>query len=486
MPYLLLCLSLLFLAAQGLLLATLILRRESIPAPAKLALAYGLGALAVTVTMMLFILLDRPLTLAWLVGVLALADLSAVALCLKNGWPIFEPRALADELRGVGRLSRLEQLLLALLGFKLVFVFTENWLKPVFGWDAVALHSVRAKALLLASGPFYPLFKLPPLSTEYPLHRVLLETWVMKWLTTFNELLPKMVFSLYFLSLLAIAYYALRRFVPRYWALFSTYLLASVPLLLYHSVVEYCDLELAYYASLGLIFLFLWLQQKEQKHWLVFSALCVGAAPHIKTEGLPLTLLACFVLFIFLAADRRAALRPRLVAFGAYAGLALVPFLPWTIFKYLVNFSSNWGANPLLPVSAMPGKSLAFLSEFWTSLIWLGNWNLLFPLLAGAFGFFLIFDRKKLMSLPYLYFLAVISSFFVYMFFIFSATTGSAMMGVALTRVFLPVVPFSAFCLGIFSYDLVIVEGKKVLANLSARPAGGKREASRKRRSAKR
>jgi len=238
--------------------------------------------------------------------------------------------------------------------------------------------------------------QINPLSSYPPtvsLFKASLASFAGQW----NEGLVNGVHALWLLAALILLFCALRHRTEWQWALFGTYLLASLPLYLFDGVNAYADVYCSAHLVAAGSLLLSGLTETDagrRRSFLRLSALAIGLLIFTKNEALILFAPLLLALFagglLFLAAKNRMTRRDILVSLAWMAGWLLSIALPWMLFKWThglgfgnaKNISSSYafGWQPNVPTA------------IWISTFFEGNWHLLFPLLF----LLLAIERKRL------------------------------------------------------------------------------------------
>ncbi|MBI5399099.1 glycosyltransferase family 39 protein [Candidatus Saganbacteria bacterium] len=271
-----------------------------------------------------------------------------------------------------------ELILLALIFIRVSFVLFENLSKPVISVDAFANWSLRAKAFFFDSGLLLNqkgAFFLGGGAVFYPLNIPLVETWIFNVLGYWNDELIKIIFGLFFLALITIFYSAIRRVSARPVALFSTYLLTTLPLLVHHATIEYADFPLSVYFTASALFLLNYFDSKNNKY-LYLSAILAGIAAWTKTEGVPLLLINLVVLGIFYIRSKQELLAAAKNIFY-YILVALIFKLPWSIFNWAYHIpKSIYQQIEYEKIFINLDRLPVILSYFYNKMFFYGHWNI--------------------------------------------------------------------------------------------------------------
>jgi hypothetical protein len=340
----------------GILILAILFREDrTIGLLDRLCLAYPLGAVMITIQMFILGLLRISLTLGN--TVLPLVVEIALLLC----WiaikkiPIF-PRPhfqfwndlTSSEMKTIRKVV----LVLSLLWIvaKVVSVFVETGLIPIYAWDAWANWSAGAKLFyftksLLLDASTQDFFTRGAVSriTNYPIHNPLMQVWMSLWIGRFDEVLIKFWVPLYLVSMVVYLYNLTNRELGRLSAAVLTVIFLSSPLMSYHAVEVYSDLPLGVYLFLALAAFLHAMRGKQSYVPLigVFSA----AAVFTKDEGLffAFPLIVSAAIFFW---QRRANMSDGRRTIASL----LIPLLliaPWYSFKLLHGLGLGVGSTHL-------------------------------------------------------------------------------------------------------------------------------------------
>jgi hypothetical protein len=357
----------------GFIVASLITGRSKLlSGPEKLAYSYLLGCGSLTLIILLLGLCRVNLTGPNIIIGSAIILAVPLYLAIKNEILDFGPWTKPQPL------TRPETLLLALITLRSAFVLFENLIKPVIGVDAFANWSLRAKVffvdgglLLNRTGEYF----LGGGQTFYPLNIPLLQTWIYAVLGHWDDALAKVIFGCFFVALIMLFYGTVRRSAPRFVALLGTYLLTTLPFLVFHATIEYADLPLAIYYCAS-VFLLLNYFESGDMGALTLSALLGGVGTWSKSEGMPLLLVNCGMLGLFYL---RSQVKPLTAGkqLALYLGLALLFKAPWSLINIAYRIPKNiyqqvhWD-QALANLSRLP----VIAQYFYQKMFFYGNWNL--------------------------------------------------------------------------------------------------------------
>jgi hypothetical protein len=365
----------------------------------RLALGFCIGLMLVTLEMaFLLTKLNIPFSIFSI-------SLPLVPILLAGLYVTIKNKLIDLDLSGLKGLKLLEILLIALILLKIFFIFSSLMIKPVSGWDAWANYSFRAKAYFMERTANVP--SLPP--TVRGQHDPLSQTWVFVCINDWNDILGKITFPFYYLALALLFYGAVRRHRDRLVSLFATYLLISLPFLVYHATIEYCDFMLCVYLFAGVSLLFLWLND-PQLRYLLLSFVFLLATTAIKSEAYfhLVIVISVFVITIFSSRLNR--------AFGIkwVRSLSIASVVLGGLYMIRMIFFAQHEALRFNAVD--PSRISPLLSVFADYIFTRDNWNIIWPMLI----ILMIFNYKKLFEGFNLFLLGIValefSGFMTYYF----------------------------------------------------------------------
>lgn len=347
----------------------------------RLGMSYPLGAGILTFQIFITGLCRIPLTLINLSAPVALEIVLLALWLLKNKTPL-APRITVGwtkELVSHETHFAKKAAIILFLGWaalKIVSIFVETGLRPIYAWDAWANWSVGAKLFysthsLMLDAPHQDFFGQGAVIriTAYPLHNPLMQLWLSLWNGGFDEVLVKFWTPPYLLALAVCLYLYASKELGRLASAALLVIFLSSPLMSYHAVEAYSDFPLAgcfFFASLAV----LQALRGRPQFWLL-AGLFSAEALFIKDEALffvaPLILSAGTYLWLNTEdrAQRRTAFMKLFFPF--------ILILPWYAFKF--SHALGLGAGHVkLEFTYHPEIVIAVVQSFLT----LDNFNVLF------------------------------------------------------------------------------------------------------------
>jgi len=169
---------------------------------------------------------------------------------------------------------------------------------PVRFWDAITCWSFKAKAFFLdkAIYDFYSKHSYEFSHPSYPLLLPFLQTYLYLSMGILNENLVKIIFPIFYISLLIAIYSFLRLKYLKIVSLFFTFVLSTVPIICDHAYIEYTNLPFAFYLFLSVMFMALWMKYNENR-LIILSAIFTSQLPLLRSEGI---IFSAFILIMFI------------------------------------------------------------------------------------------------------------------------------------------------------------------------------------------
>ncbi|MDP2709024.1 MAG: glycosyltransferase family 39 protein [bacterium] len=383
------------LILPGYLITELLLKRR--PFLFKLALAWGLGAALIPLELFIwFFIFKLPLNLAYFY----LWQILQISLLL---WAVVKSGDFTAPSLKINRpkIKPLPTIIFMLILTQLFFLLFNALAKPPIAYDNLTMWQYKAKTLYYQNTINFnqpePDYLGGGGHINYPWQIPLLNYWLYANLGEFNDSASNLIYPIYYLSILIIIYYFLKKYLAASLSLLFVWLFSILPLPFYHAYNGYADLTLSFYLLLAFIFLFYWLENQAKKY-LLLAGLFFACALFTKNDALIFASagLLTIIISLFLAKQTAGA---RLALFGAYLAAIILPILPWLAvkIKYGLAFSN-----------VEPG--LAYHPQIWKNLyraIFLsGSFNILWFAAMVALAVNLVtIRRQKFLWLAWLFLL---------------------------------------------------------------------------------
>lgn len=287
--------------------------------------------------------------------------------------------------------------ILSLIAIKVLFVFWSALLKPMLGPDIIRCYALSVKHTFLNMAPLYSSHK-PPLP-------FLIESWPIISAGTWNDTLLPLFYPFMYMSLLTIFYSCLKRSFSELYALFFTFLLASIPFLLFHAGTAYVDFPQAFYYSMATIYFFQFVKEYKFSKNKAYSMLILGTAflgvsIWVKKSGLYYAGINIFVLLSFLALRWKSIQKMEWLSLTKITLLFMGIISPWLVYHrfltlglYSSQVISSLETGPYLSLLT---RNMVIFPVASRNMFLEGNWQLLWILFLAILMLF----PKKSFSLP--------------------------------------------------------------------------------------
>lgn len=254
---------------------------------------------------------------------------------------------------------------------------------------------------------------------SYPPFIPMFKAWLADLNGDWDEGLVNSIHFVWYLAVLALMYFFLRRFMPLPLAAFGMYVLSSLPLYQVHGSSPYIDV---YFSGLLLAIAFCLHQgfKAENKvslrSWWNIAALTTGLLTFTKNEGVAIYLPAALIVIglglFWRFYKKEINLRSAAFHLVYYGLIAAVVFLPWLIYK-IVNGLTFGNAKSVSLTDLSYHADV--LPAVWNSTFFMGNWLLL----PALFLILIVIRWKQSIKIwvPLLFVLiAYLAQLFIYMF----------------------------------------------------------------------
>lgn len=330
-----LIISLLYIFVLGYNLIALIMRRDKYNFMERLALSFGLGAIALTLFILLLSLLNIPLQFNTVIIMLSIIVLILTLWNIKNRNIMFgfcgRCKFQVDR-----KYILITVFLLVIVLFQIFYVFSEAITYPIHTCDSLSNWSLKGKNFFLEKSVEFSSIKR---YNSYPLLIPLMETWVYMNLGKVDDILVKIIFPLFYLSLIIFFYYALKRFgFSRLYSLFFTaFLITNGGFLAYHASIAYADLPFTLFYTVATLFLYFWILDPQKNKYLLISGIFSGGCLWIKAEGMFMIGINIFVLFIYCFFNWQKVKKSYKTIVFYFISIVTI-ILPWIVFCKIHDF----------------------------------------------------------------------------------------------------------------------------------------------------
>lgn len=282
----------------GFLVADFLLPKGSVIERISLGYILGLGLFTFTLFLLGIIGIEFSLENSFKILILLIVISFIVHYLRKKvlGRKIFELNfGLRNEF---SNLKTVERIVLYSTILLLLASFVSNLYWPVKDWDALTLYDFRAKGFVLTKT--FENTMGTPYFYAYPFLTSLAHMFVY----LLGGTNPAFIYSLFYVALVVVFYFLIRRFALRGYSLIFTFLLALSAKIFEQSHWAYTNLPYIAYLALGYIYLYLWVRTKKFGT-LALSALLIGLSTWTRSAE-PFWLTAVLAVVLFSPKKRRA------------------------------------------------------------------------------------------------------------------------------------------------------------------------------------
>ncbi len=424
----------------GYLLTSFLLKGGQFSFLFKLALAYGLGIYFVVIQIFIWMFVfGVSFSIFWF-WLLFITEVIIIFDIFRRGKNFKCKIEIINYIKRFFLKVRLkEALLLLLILFQIIFLLFNAYSRPVATFDSVATWVYKAKILYFENqvelnDKTSDIYLVSESHNNYPWLVPLVQFWLFNVLGEFNEIVVNYIIVCFFVSVLIVLFYFLRRYQNVVNSLVLVFLLSSMPLFFYHGYNVYADLILAYYVLCSFGFLFLWLEERDNR-FLAVSAIFLAITLFVKSEGVIFIVNACLLVLLNLFFKGKFFKK-----FVYFVGLIFLILSPWEFFraKYSLGIL-NEGNNFELHSEVLP--------QFFSSFFITNSFNLWWFLVVLVF----IFNVVGIVKQNNLLFswLALILPIFLYLLiYLFTDSYLTVLNYTAIMRNLLTVVPLSVLVVG--------------------------------------
>jgi phosphatidylglycerophosphatase A len=168
-------------------------------------------------------------------------------------------------------------------------------------WDAYTLWNYKAKVIYYSNSAASESGKgsfLEGPYRHYPLNLPMMKAWTAFFMGRWSESFVNLNSAILFTCLLTLVYTTLKKAAGKMPAMIFTYILASIPVLLYNVIGGYADMAAGYYFLAASVTLYYW-HKTKRKRFLIFTGVLSSIAMFTKNEGIAIVFPALLLTFLF-------------------------------------------------------------------------------------------------------------------------------------------------------------------------------------------
>ncbi|MFH1745304.1 MAG: glycosyltransferase family 39 protein [bacterium] len=301
----------------------------------RLAIAYGLGFFVITIQLFVILFIFRMSFSDWFYAVFAAEDILLFIYIFKKNISL----DIRLNFRFLKEIHAKEAIVIFFIFLQLFFSSSNALSRSIINYDSLNIWSLRAKILYFENRAGFDSndkFKYLGGSwhTNYPWHVPLAQYWFQANRGEYDDYGVNMIFVLYFVALLALVFSFCRRYTSVFSSLVFTFLLSTMPLILYHSWNAYADMVLSYYLLISFFYLFEWFRDRNKKD-LIISGLFGGISFFVKIDAIVFMIAGILSVSLFLLTSEFA--KNKIKTFVYYFFSFIVPIFPWIVFLFFYN-----------------------------------------------------------------------------------------------------------------------------------------------------
>lgn len=365
----------------------LIKRDKSFALLEKLALSYIIGLGAITVEMLICSLLNMKFSI--------LTILLPWLFIIPVNFFIIRKTAPTGKQIARAKIKGFDIALLAGIFFQVFHAFFKALVKPEDSFDAIGNFAFKAKMFFESGRIPFELFLNKNMDIQhgdYPLFVPLSQAWTYMFIGGWNDLLVKALFPMFFVALLIILYFTLRRITGNRLALVAAFFMATIPHFLNYATIGYADFALAMFYSASFFYLFLWIAYKRENKYLLLAAVLSILAIWAKNEGALLSLINISILLLFVILERKEITTNEMRGIACFSIAVIAAGMLWFVFIHSVGLSNEFINKDTLKGSLVIknlGRIPLILNDYQKHVFGPKKWNIsLLVFFAGLILYF--------------------------------------------------------------------------------------------------
>ncbi len=210
---------------------------------------------------------------------------------------------------------------------------------PTTAYDSVAGYDLMGKVIAAEGKINVSLFKTGSVGPRSIYPPLIEGSFAYAYI--FGSQSSKIISSLTYISLILVFYAFLKKYVTNFNAIFFTLLLIGTPEMFAYSSLSLSNVPSAAYASLGLLYLFMWFENQE-KNLLYIASILLGLNVWSRNDGIVFSITG-LVLMVFYAYKNKS-----WKEIAIYGSISFAPFIFWTLYlKYTIGIVQDRFVNHL-------------------------------------------------------------------------------------------------------------------------------------------
>ncbi len=249
---------------------------------------------------------------------------------------------------------------LIIINFLVVVFLTV--LFPIRFWDAISCWSLKGKAFFIDGiiNNFYTAHDYGFSHLSYPLYLPLMQTWLLSWMGEMNENILKIIFPLFYSSLLFTLYYLFRQKVKKLLSIIFVFIISVLPIIADHGYIEYTNLLFSVVMLIAIYFFYLAKVMKGKTSFLILSAIFFSIMALTRSEGIIYAVLFIIINLSFFISGvlKKDRLAKNLLNFLMPLAVFAIFLIPWYLLKIKLGLpfiSTEWNSLLSADTAGMVG-----------------------------------------------------------------------------------------------------------------------------------
>jgi 4-amino-4-deoxy-L-arabinose transferase-like glycosyltransferase len=139
---------------------------------------------------------------------------------------------------------------------------------------------------------------------SYPLYLPLLQTWLLTWMGEINENILKLIFPIFYSSLLFSLYYLFKQRLGKLLSITFVFIVSFLPIIVDHGYIEYTNLLFSVVLLLAVYFFYLAIAINGKTTYLILSSIFFSILALTRSEGIIYVIIftllnLCFFIYRF-------------------------------------------------------------------------------------------------------------------------------------------------------------------------------------------
>lgn len=388
--------------------------KERLPFGEIIILSFGIGTGFVGLEFFSLALIKKPISVSYLLLFQIILLIFALFKFKKN---FFYWQASYKQQKFI--YTPLAILFLSVILWEIIYVFLGAFSLPFTAWDAWGNWGFKAKIFFIEKGVPFELFtqlpwiKYPPAHPDYPLLVPFVESYIYFFLGQVHEPLIKLFCSFYYIGIIALFYYHLKKQFINSFALWNCFCLATIPNLVNIASTGYIEIPLTFYISCSILYIWRFLKEKDNSA-LLLGSLFAALAMWTKNEGVSFYValfLSCILISLLFDLNINKKIFLFIVLF-----IPLLIFFPWILLRFILGIKTVYFGSSFDGFFNLAKQRLPLILDIWLrNGLDIQKWNIFWIGFVVSLIWFFIRSGEKLS----IFFILIIAFQLIFYFIIY-------------------------------------------------------------------